>query len=133
MNKEEKFRRMFQLCNKWIYLDNINKKFTDHVLLNQTSFISIYGLGNLGIRLIERLGKEGIGIKYGVDKKKDVLFTPFEVFDPSDSLPSTQLMIITPIYEMEEISNSLIENNIERLVSLEEIINDLWIQEWTRK
>ena len=84
--------------------------------------IAIYGYGMLGRHLVHQLGKAGINVKYAIEsqKGKDAA-DDMEIYSLNDNLPAVEAVIVTVLYEYEEICDALkhkIETNILPITKL---------------
>lgn len=128
--KEDRFERYFWLCNKWLYIKNHNLSIFSHEKLRDAKRIAVYGLGNIGKRLVEDFECEKREIAFLVDRNARNIFAEVEVFPAGIRLPDADILIVSMISEFEEIRKT--EEGCFRgeIISLETIINELWIQEW---
>lgn len=121
-----KFRLYYHILNKWLYLKNHNHKISSHKSLDGKK-TAIYGFGDLGKRFVEELENEGICITYVIDKKDAIWFTPFPIYSNYNfDMMIADVIVITPFYEYEIIRNEIEKHFYGEIVSLEDIINDLW-------
>lgn len=129
MTREEKFVLYFKILNRWMYLKNCNIPLGKSMLL-QGKTVAIYGIGELGKRLIEQFALEKTEVKYAVDKKAKMLFADFDLYTLEEELPNVDVMIVTPIAEFDEIKKELSDKTDSVIISLEEVINNLWEKCW---
>lgn len=130
-NYEKMFKRQFHLLNEWLYLKHHGISFKEHAALRQCKRIGIYGMGTLGIRLIEALKAEGFEIAYGIDRSAATLFADFEVYEPTCAkIPDADLVIVTPIVYYHEIAEDMGEKINCPMMSLETLVEDLWKRSW---
>lgn len=131
MTREEKWIQRGKMLNKWLYLKNVDipiKKYLEDKGLKR---IAVYGLGDIGKRLIEELQNDNFVVEYAVDAKADMLFADFPLYLAKDELPDIDVMIVTVLYEFEEIKMQMPDRLKEKCISLETIVNYLWEECWT--
>ena len=148
MNNEEKFRKYFWLFNKWMYLTNHRVRVVSHQMIADRK-IAVYGMGAIGRRLIEQLEADGVRLEYAVDRKGDSYFAPFKVYSPEERLPFADVMIVSQIYDYDDIVSAFLDGankdnmyffqghddvsnreGLIQVISLETLIDDLWKKEW---
>lgn len=130
MFNEEKFKRMFWLVNKWFALRQYNIGIQNHKLWDEKKKIAVYGLGEIGKRLIDELDCLNNKVEYVVDMRADSLFADFPIFSPKEFLPPADLMIITVINDSEKVTELMKEKFTGKIITLETMVDDLWISYW---
>jgi hypothetical protein len=125
VSKEAKFRGYYQLLNQWLYLKNkgvsLEKYFTERNL----NKIAIYGMGELGERLLEELREKEITVEYGVDKTGGYDNESFRVYsleDDLDKLDKVDAIVITAVFDFEAIKKDLLNRVDIKILSLEDIV-----------
>ncbi|MCM1216993.1 MAG: glycosyltransferase [Lachnospiraceae bacterium] len=118
----------YKLLEKWMVLrergKNIRKFFKDRKYHN----IIIYGLGKMANHLIYDLNVSDINIVCAIDKAAINKYGNFPIVTNDAEIPSADCIIITPVYEFEEIRNELRIKTDVPIISLNEVIdfvNDL--------
>ena len=129
MTREEKFVLYFKILNRWMYLKNCNIPFAESALLKDKS-VAIYGLGELGKRLIEQFELEDRKVEYAIDKQAKLLFADFDLYTLEENLPNVDVVVVTAVADFEEIKSELSGRINTTIVSLEEIVNCLWEKCW---
>lgn len=87
--------------------------------------VAIYGMAHLGEILLEELLKEGIDVKYVIDKNADGLFCKIDTCKPDDDLKSVDVVIVTPITYFEEIKRNLRGKVDCDIVSIEDMVKEM--------
>ena len=129
MTREEKFVLYFKILNRWMYLKNCNIPFSECALLKDKS-VAVYGLGELGKRLIEQFALEDRKVEYAIDKQAKLLFADFGLYTLEENLPDVDVVVVTAVADFEEIKQELSKKANSTIISLEEIVNHLWEKCW---
>lgn len=114
----------FRVSCKWISALLDNKRMQDYLESHNIKEVAIYGIGELGNCLVKELEFHNITIKYLIDKKKNKEYK-YPIFQPEDNLPDVEAIIVTPVYDFETIESMLSEKTTAKILSIEEIINEL--------
>lgn len=120
-----KFKNYFDVTNEWIRLRNQGRRLEEFFLKNQWSNIAIYGMGELGNRLVEELKDSSITIKYGIDKNVDRVDGGIEIKKLEEKLFPVDVIVITPFFMYKEIEEELMELVNYPIVSIEDVVNFL--------
>lgn len=126
--REDKYQSYFSILAKWLKLEAQGYSLEKFFLQNNWLSISIYGLGDLGWYLYEKLKDTKVTIKYVLDKNVNQDNWSIANLYTSNDLPEVDICIITSYWYMPQITNYLIDRNVKNYVSIKEIINQIWIQ-----
>ena len=87
------------------------------------SHIAIYGMAELGNRLMEELESSTVQVDYGIDREIACSIARIdEVYYPEDVLPETDVIVVTPYSVFEEIK-TLLEKRVKcPVISLEDVV-----------
>lgn len=67
--------------------------------------------------------KGGIEVSYVIDEGENVIYGKEEHYNLKDSLPMVDIVVVTPVYEYEEVKEKILNNNSKlKVVSVEMII-----------
>lgn len=127
-NKNDKFRSYYNVLNQWLYLKHNNKNLSEYFEKMEYRRIGIYGLGELGNRLIDELRDTKTEVVYGVDKNINNVFCPVSTFvleELSNVEEDIDAMVVTPIFAYEEVLSALKDKVDCDIVSLEDVVFDL--------
>ena len=119
----ERFQDHYWLLNHWLELKNEGKSVASYFEDMVYKHIAVYGMAELGNRLMEDLEKSSIQIDYGIDRDISCSISRIdEVYYPDDELPETDAIIVTPYSMFDEIKE-LLERKVKcPIISLEEVI-----------
>ena len=114
----DKHLEMFLLMNRWFQNERKGKRIVDYLEEKKIYSVIIYGMGYIGKNLYEQLRNEGVEIRYLIDRNKDTLIESREVkeMDIADAI------IVTAIYDFEEIEEGLKLKFNKPVISLDDII-----------
>ncbi|MCM1178999.1 MAG: hypothetical protein NC347_01990 [Clostridium sp.] len=123
--KNNKFKLYYNVMNQWLYLKHNNKNLSEYFERKEYKRIGIYGLGELGNRLIDELKETKTEVVYGIDKNVNNTYcsVPTFVLDEfSDVAEGVDVIVVTPIFAYEEVLREL-ENKVNcAIVSLEDVV-----------
>lgn len=125
--KYDKFKKYYQILNCWIASENRNATSIEkYFIQNGYKKIAIYGMGEIGTRLFEKLKGSEVKVCYFLDEKADD--TNFEIdtiqvhsTEDISILEKVDAVIITPIHQYEEI--------VKKLLTIEKCITTVSIEE----
>lgn len=117
-----KFQKYFDVTNEWVRLKNQGKNLEEFFLKNGWNHIAIYGMGELGHRLMEELAESKIAIEYAIDEHTDKVFSEIEVKEPDSELPPVDVIVVTPFFEYPVVEEKLMKLVDYPIISLEEAV-----------
>lgn len=119
----ERFQDHYYLLNHWLEIKNEGKSTASYFQDMGYEHIAIYGMAELGNRLMEDLEGSSIQIDYGIDRDISCSIARIdEVYYPDDELPETDAIIVTPYSMFDEIKE-LLEQKVKcPIISLEEAV-----------
>ena len=123
--KIDKFRGYYNILNKWFALRSAGKKVEDYFLDKGYDKIAVYGMGELGSRLIEDLKDSKVHVAYGIDNKPATAYGEVTVYGVEDELPIADVIVVTPTFAFEDIKQTLESITDIPVVSLEDVIFSL--------
>lgn len=113
------------LYDKWLELNQKQMGIKDYLEKNEIHSVAIYGMGRLGYRLYQELKKGEVSIDYVIDRNEKLSDFEVRCIRPEDEMPSTDLIIVTAVYDYEEIKDILGPKVLSQVISLEKIIVEL--------
>lgn len=119
----ERFQDHYWLLNHWLELKNEKKSVVSYFEDMGYHHIAIYGMAELGNRLMEDLQGSSVQVAYGIDRDISCSIARIdEVYFPEDELPGTDAIIVTPYSMFDEIKE-LLEKKVKcPIISLEEVV-----------
>lgn len=119
----KRFQDHYWLLNHWLELKNEGKSTASYFEEMGYCHIAVYGMAELGNRLMEDLEDSPVQMDYGIDRDISCSIARIdEVYYPEDDLPETDIIVVTPYSMFEEIKE-LLEKKVKcPVVSLEEVV-----------
>lgn len=114
---------LFKNMCKWLKAYQSNKSIIDEFSKRGITEIAIYGMGEVGERLLQELKGKEVEVKYIIDKKK--IDREMLMYLPTDELPEVQAIIVTPIFEYQEIVKNLKITGRTEVISLETLLDEI--------
>lgn len=120
--KIDKFEMYYNLMERWMTLREEGKSIAN-ILNNRGIFIiAIYGLGKIGKHVICELENSSVIIQYAIDRATVGFYGGISVKSVEEELPDVDAVIVTAVYDFDEIEEKLIEKVECPVISLEEIL-----------
>lgn len=120
-DKVIKFKRYYYTLNQLLIIKQEGKFLLEYFIKNGYKNIAIYGMGEMGNRLINELKNTEINVKYGIDKNAGST-AELDVYELEDNLENVDAIVVTAIFAFEEIEKELSQVIDCPIISLEDII-----------
>ncbi len=118
----EQYRQYLDMMNQWLILRQEGKNIGEYLKKKGYQAVAVYGMAMYGRHVIRELSGRDITISYGIDRKKMKPYKDIKVLQPTEKLPSTDIIINTVIHENANIAAALANLTDIPVVSLEEIV-----------
>ena len=122
IKKNEAILKMF---NQWLSLKQEGKTIDKYFIDNGFHRIAVYGMSYAGARLIDDLKGTEIEVAYGIDRNADRIFSEVEIVNIDDSFQPVDAVVVTAIYNFDEIEEKLCDQVDCPIISLEDIIYEI--------
>lgn len=126
--KNVKFKKYYNLLNEWKKQDKKenDNKLERYLKEHNLNKIAIYGMGEIGQRLLEELKDTNIDVICGIDQYGNTdldmnILEPDDLYEIADSIDG---VIVTAIADYEAVKETIGYIN-KKIISLEEIIYNL--------
>ncbi|MDE6760102.1 MAG: hypothetical protein K2J90_05390 [Lachnospiraceae bacterium] len=126
--KTNKFKSYYTMLNQWLCIKQQNGNLSDYFKENNYNKIAIYGLGEMGSRLISELNGTEIEVVYGLDKKVDNIFCDIKAYsldDIENISDKVDVVVVTAIFAYDEIEEELREKFDCDIISLEDVVFEI--------
>lgn len=127
----QRYRSYYTTANQWLLNKNDNKNVGEYFKENNYKTIAIYGMGTMGELFYEEIKKTDVKVVYFIDKNAEELYYGLDDIsvvglDDISSQKSVDAIIVTPIYDFDEISEKLEELGVDaEIISLEDVIYEI--------
>lgn len=115
----------YNLLIEWLSLRQQGVNLKEYFEFNGYKTIAVYGMKELGERLVDELKDTGIEVKYVVDRNKDMVVTDLPKYTPDEELPEVDVMVVTAVYYYNDIAEEMEEKVPFHIVSLEDVVYGL--------
>lgn len=120
--ERDKYWEMFLMMSAWMSNRQRGKFIGDFLERKGFHEIDIYGVGNIGKNLYEELLYKNINVRYLIDRNKNIQIQGRAVKNLRDIDKSVDAVIITVVYNFEEIKEELAKKFSCSILSLADII-----------
>ncbi len=128
MRLQENYERVSQyyaLTIDWIRMVQRKKSIKDYLDKWNYKKVCIYGLSDVGYRLYDELKDSGIEIVCMIDKNAFGKFEDTDIMNLSQPIPECDLIIVTPVYYINEIEIDLRDKVLCPIVALDDLIAEI--------
>lgn len=120
--KVDKYQMWYNLMERWLTLHEEGKTIPRILKERGISTIALYGLGKIGKHVAWELKDSEVTILYAIDRIVSGMYDEIPVKKVDESFPIVDAVIVTAVYDFEEIEEML-KNRIDcPVISLEEIL-----------
>ena len=103
--KVDKFKSYYNMLNQWLTIRQEGGSLSEYFDKNDFVKIAVYGLGEMGSRLIDELKGTKTEIVYGIDKNIENAFSGVQVYSlenvPMDE--KVDVVVVTAVFAFDEI------------------------------
>lgn len=121
----DKHLTLFLMMNRWLQVKQEGKSLADYFESHNYKSIAIYGMSYSGERLLDEMKDSGITVKYGIDKDAQGIDADICVLSPDETLEDVDAIIVTPIFFIDEIEDSLSKKMSCPVISLLDVLFEL--------
>jgi len=112
----------YEVLKKWFLLHVQGKTLVSYFISNGYKSIAVYGMTELGQYLISELKTSTINIRYGIDRRAEVLKAEVPILTIEDELPEVDAVVVTAVFYYDEIAEGLLNRMECPVLSLEDIL-----------
>lgn len=121
----DKYLTSTRLFDKWFEKKQKGKQIVWYFKEKNICSIAIYGMSYLGQRLNEELKNSSVNVKYVIDKNAKEIFSDVKLITPTDDMELVDAIVVTATYYYDEIRSFLVNKVQYKIISLEDIINEM--------
>lgn len=118
----KRYKSFYRLEELWRKMDKGEVNIFFFLQEYNINSIAIYGMGKYGVLLYNELKKNQIEVKYAIDRKYGQVRKLLPIKSLEDDLPPVDLVIVSVIYEYNDIAQKLREKLDCPIISLEQIL-----------
>lgn len=123
--QKNRFKEYYNMLNQWIIIKQEGESIDKYFEKNGYNKIAIYGMGEVGNRLYDDLKKSNIKVEYAIDINPESTYSEIKVYSIHDNYPDVDVIVVSPIFNYNEIKNSLYHKVNCPIISLNDIIFDI--------
>jgi len=120
-----KFQKMFFVYNTWMELQEQGIFLEAHLIEKGVHSMAIYGCSYIGKRLCRYLEKGKIHILYFIDRNAAYLEESVPVYQPDETLPSVDMILISLVEGTERIKEALTVLSKAKVCTVSELFADM--------
>ncbi len=120
--KIDKYQMWYSLMEQWLTIHEEGKTIPLILKERSISSIALYGLGTIGKHVVWELKDSDVTILYAIDRVVSGVYDEIPVKKADEYLPVVDAVIVTAIYDFEEIEEMLKDRVDCPIISLEEIL-----------
>lgn len=126
-----RYKSYYMLANQWLLNKNAGRNVEEYFSQNNIKSIVIYGMGTLGELFYEEVKGTNVSVKAFIDRNADEIYygldnLPIVNLEKLDEIEDVDAIIVTPVFDFEDINKELEDNgNLQKIISLEDIIYDI--------
>ena len=121
----KKVHVLYNVFDRWLQIRQEGRTLAEYFMKHNYKTVAIYGMKELGERLIDELKDSDITVGYAIDKSADEIYADVDIVTPDDELEPVDVIVVTAIYYFDEIADMLSEKVDYPVVSLEDIVYEL--------
>ncbi|KAB1438651.1 hypothetical protein [Candidatus Galacturonibacter soehngenii] len=120
----DKFRLYYEVLNKWLKVEFDHYNIEDYFVERGYKTIAIYGMGELGNRLYERLDNSSIVVSYGIDRDPTLAFADLDIlaFDEEERFEGVDCIVVSSVNAYDSIKKELRNKCDCDIISLEDVV-----------
>ena len=125
LGKMKKFESYYLLLSGWLRLTQKGRNLSEWFEDTDNRNIAIYGMGEIGERLIDELNNQNVNIVYGIDQSRTDQIRGIPVFTLQDKLPDADIIVVTVPGYFDEIKENIGHFLNINVVSIQQVVSEL--------
>ncbi len=123
--ESKKYGYMYRTAYNWLRSSHDREKIILWFKKKEINSIAMCGIDELGRHLLSELEGTEIEIKFLIDRNTRREIGDYKIYALSDELPEIDTIIVTSVFEFDEIASKLKAKETTKIISLAEVINGL--------
>lgn len=120
-----KVHELYMAFDQWLQIRQEGKTLVEYFTKNGYKTVAVYGMKELGERLVDELKGSEVTVSYAIDKNADSIYADVDVVTPDEELAEVDVIAVTAITYFDEIEEMLCEKVDCPIVSLEDILYEV--------
>lgn len=121
----KKVHVLYCAFDRWLQIRQEGRTLAEYFEKHNYKTVAIYGMKELGERLLDELKDSDVKVCYAIDKNADQIYADVDIVTPDDELEPVDVIVVTAIYYFDEIAENLSEKVDYPIVSLEDIVYEV--------
>lgn len=118
----KKVVKYYFILNDWLALRQKGETIAKFFEKNKYKRVAVYGMKELGERLIDELEKNGIEVTCIIDQNPTQKTGKIPVISPTDEIPKSDVMVVTASFYFNEIRNRMKDRVDCDIVSMDDVV-----------
>ena len=127
--REERYRGYWKILDKLLLCKERKIFLANFLISSGYKKIAIYGLGLVGRHVIAEIKSNGVNIDFGIDQNEINLEFGFPVYTLEDKLPDVEMIIVSVIYDYQNILEVLERKTNAKIISIDELLDQILFME----
>lgn len=119
MNKAFEF---YHILIRWMQLEQEKKSLAEYFEQNEYQTVAVYGMKEIGVLLCNQLRREGIDVRYAIDRNADKINANIEIVKPTSKMLEVDVIVVTATHYFDSIYIELRELTEAEIVSITDIL-----------
>lgn len=120
--KVNKYKSYYNMLNQWLVVKQEGRSLNNYFKEKNYETIAIYGMGEMGNRFYDEIRNGSVKVAYAIDKNAAYTYSDLEVLDLNDELPPVDAVIVSAIFDFDNIISDLEELVSCPVISLEDVV-----------
>ena len=120
--ENEKVRQNFNILGEWLSMYERGEHIAKKLLELNIETVGIYGMGILGSHLYRQLDNTKVKVNYIIDKNDLKGIYTAKLIKPCDHMENIDAVIVTPVYQFNNIKRNILKYNDIEVISLREVL-----------
>lgn len=118
----EKVHELYMAFDQWLRIRQQGKSLVEYFTKNGYKTVAVYGMKELGERLVDELKESDVTVSYAIDKNAGAIYADVDVIAPEEKLAPVDVVVVTAITYFDEIEEMLCKKLDCPIISLEDIL-----------
>lgn len=123
--QSDKITQYYKLLDKWLRMRQSGIMLNCYFEKKGYKKIAIYGMKELGRRLVDELRETEVEIVCVIDQNTKEMHSEVKVITPEEKIPDVEAVVVTAVYYFQEIDEKLSTKVDCPILSLEEVLYEV--------